>query len=395
MNMPRLQFRASNLLAIAIAVVMAIWLASGVFFNEKEVSMTIADRNVAFEAASRDAGPTSVRTLISTARETSPLVTLRGFTRNKRSIMVRSETDGRVESRPVERGSRVFEGDLLCELAIEDRQVRLEEAVATRTRAQLDYDGALELHHKGLISEVELADRTEHLARAKANETSMRIALERTEVRAPFAGVVEETRAEVGDFLTRGEVCASLLDFDPMLIVGRISEFEVGSLAIGDQATASLISGQTVTGHIRFLGRDSSDGTRTFLVEVEIPNPNHSIRSGMTAEISVPLSPALAHRITPNLLRLDDVGRLGVYTVNSDNRAEFHTIEILRDDASGFYVTGLPRVAQLVVRGQGTLIPGQAVKPEDVSALSVREDVLTLGDSAVSTGTSLVETPAG
>ncbi len=393
--MPKLRFRTSNLLAIAIAAAMAIWLASGLFFNEREVSLTIAERNVAFEAASRDAGPTSVRTLISTARETSPIVTLRGFTRNKRSVMVRTETDGRVEARPVERGEKVSETDLLCELAIEDRQVRLEEAIATRARAQLDYDGARELHQRGLISNVELANRTEHLARAKATETSNRISLERTRVRAPFTGVVEETAAEVGDFLKRGDVCVTMLDFDPMLVVGRVSEFEVSSLKIGDEATAELISGEIITGHISFLGRDSRDGTRTYKVEVQVPNPSQSFRSGVTAEIRVPLRPVLAHRITPNLLRLDDVGRLGVYTVSSDNRAEFHGIEILRDDETGFFVTGLPKVAQLVVRGQGTLVPGQAVKPEDVSALSVREDVLTLEEASASASTGLVETPAG
>ena len=393
--MPKLRFRASNLLAIAIAVAMTVWLGSGLLFNEKEVSLTIAERNVAFEAASRDAGPTSVRTLISTARETSPVVTLRGFTRNKRSVMVRTETDGRVEARPVERGEKVSEGDLLCELAVEDRQVRLEEAIATRARAQLDYDGAVELHQRGLISDVDLANRTEHLARAWATETSSRIALERTQVRAPFAGIVEETAAEVGDFLKRGDVCATMLDFDPMLVVGRVSEFEVSSLAIGDEATAELISGDIITGHISFLGRDSRDGTRTYRVEVQVPNPNQSFRSGVTAEINVPLSPILAHRITPNLLRLDDIGRLGVYTVSSDNRAEFHSIEILRDDETGFFVTGLPKIAQLVVRGQGTLVPGQAVKPEDVSALSARGDVLTLEEASASTSASLVETPAG
>ena len=383
------------MLAIAIALVMAIWLASGVFFNEKEKSLTIAERNVAFEAASRDAGPVSVRTLISTAQETSPIVTLRGFTRNKRSVMVRTETDGRVKARPVERGEKVSESTLLCELAIEDRQVKLEEAIATRARAQLDYDGARELHEKGLISDVDLANRNEHLARAKATETSNRIALKRTQVRAPFSGIVEETEAEVGDFLRRGEVCATMLDFDPMLVVGRVSEFEVSSLALGDEATAVLISGETITGHISFLGRDSNDGTRTYRVEVEVPNPSQSFRSGVTAEIRVPLNPVLAHRITPNLLRLDDIGRLGVYTVSSENRAEFHGIEILRDDESGFFVTGLPEVAQLVVRGQGTLIPGQAVRPDDAPALSAREDVIGLDDAAAITNAGLIETPAG
>ncbi len=393
--MPRLRFRSSNLLAIAIAVVMAIWLVSGVFFTEKEVSLTIAERNVEFEAASRDAGPTSVRTLVSTARETSPVVTLRGFTRNKRSVMVRTEADGRVEARPVERGVKVRKGDLLCELAVEDRQVRLEEAMATRARAQLDYDGARELHERGLISDVDLANRTEQLARAKAAETSSRIALQRIRVRAPFDGIIEETGAEVGDFLKRGDVCATLLDFDPMLVVGKVSEFEVSALSIGDLAAATLISGETINGRISFLGRDSRDGTRTYRVEVEVPNPEQSFRSGVTAEIRVPLSPILAHRVTPNLLRLDDAGRLGVYTVSSANRAEFHAIEILRDDPSGFFVTGLPKIAQLVVRGQGTLTPGQAVRPDDVSALSAREDVLTLEEASASTSPGIVETPAG
>ncbi len=381
MRIPGRKFRASNLLAIAIAIAMMIWLASGVFFNEKETARTIAERNADFEAASRDAGPTSVRTLMSTSRATSPVVTLRGHTRNKRSVLVRSETDGRVEARPVNRGSRVAAGDLLCELAVEDRQAKLTEAEASRTRAEIDYEGARELYEQGLISDVELANRSEHLARAKANETTGRLALQRTRVLAPFVGVVEETQAEIGSFLRRGEGCVTLMDFDPMLVVGRVSEFDVSALSVGDAASAVLVSGETIEGQIRFIGRDSRDGTRTYQVEVEVPNPDQSLRSGVTAEIKIPLSPVLAHRIMPNLLRLDDLGQLGVYTVNSENRAEFHTIEILRDDESGFWVTGLPDVTQLVVRGQGILIPGQAVRPERMTASS--------------TGFSPPEPPAG
>ena len=392
--MPRFKFRLSNVIAIVIAIAMVAWLGSGVLLREKELTPTIAERNAAFQVASRDAGPTSVRTLISTAQPTSPVVTLRGSTRHERTIMVRTETEGRVQVRPVDRGSRVEKGELLCELAVDDREVRLEEAIAARQRAELDYSGALELSQTGLISEVELASRNESLARARSLEFTQRIELERTKIRAPFAGVVEETQVEVGDFLKRGEPCATLLDLDPMLVVGQVSEFEVDSLTTGSEAEVAFLSGESVKGRVSFLGRDSSDGTRTYRVEVEVPNPHQSFRSGVTAEIRLPLQPVLAHRILPNLLRLDDLGRLGIYTVSVDNRAEFRTIDILLDDATGFWVTGLPRVAQLVVRGQGALVPGQSVNPERVSALSSRADPLTLENQGPA-NTALIETPAG
>lgn len=392
--MPRFKFRLSNVIAIVIAIAMVAWLGSGVLLREKELTPTIAERNAAFQVASRDAGPTSVRTLISTAQPTSPVVTLRGSTRHERTIMVRTETEGRVQVRPVDRGSRVEQGELLCELAVDDREVRLEEAIAARQRAELDYSGALELSQTGLISEVELASRNESLARARSLEFTQRIELERTKIRAPFAGVVEETQVEVGDFLKRGEPCATLLDLDPMLVVGQVSEFEVDSLTTGSEAEVAFLSGESVKGRVSFLGRDSSDGTRTYRVEVEVPNPHQSFRSGVTAEIRLPLQPVLAHRILPNLLRLDDLGRLGIYTVSVDNRAEFRTIDILLDDATGFWVTGLPRVAQLVVRGQGALVPGQSVNPERVSALSSRADSLTLENQGPA-NTALIETPAG
>ncbi|MCY4198282.1 MAG: efflux RND transporter periplasmic adaptor subunit [Gammaproteobacteria bacterium] len=389
--MPKLKLRASNVLAALIALAMLTWLGSGVFFEDKEVSLTIAERNAAFQAASRDAGPKKVHTLLSNAQQTSPVITLRGFTRNKRTVEVRSESDGRVEARPVERGSRVEEGDLLCGLAIEDRQARLDEAVAARTRARLDYEGASELYEQGLVSDVELASRAENLARAKSLQASSEFALDRRRLRAPFSGVVETVHAEIGDFLTKGEICATLLDLDPMLVVGRVSEFEVGALAVGDTASAMLISGETVEGTIRFLGRDSSDGTKTYVVEVEVPNPRQQFRSGVTAEIQVPLEPVMAHRITPNLLRLDDAGSLGLFTVNLKNRAEFHTVNILRDDETGFWVTGLPEVAQLVVRGQGTLVPGQALQAENISltALGERSELGSLQSQRHA------ETPAG
>lgn len=382
------------MIAVAIALTMLVWLGSGVLFTEKEITPTIGERNVAFEAASRDAGPTSVRTLISTAQLTSPLITLRAFAQNERTVVVRTETDGRIRARPVQRGSIVEEGDLLCELEVDDRQARLEQAVAARKRAELDYAGAMELWDKALISDVELAERFENLSRTQASESSQRIERDRVSVRAPFGGVVEETHVEIGDFLKRADACVTLLDLDPMLIIGQVSEFEVDSLTLGDQANVVFLSGERAEGRIRFLGRDSQDGTRTYRVEVEVPNPNQSFRSGVTAEIQVPLAPVSAHKVTPNLLRLDDIGRLGLYAVSAENRAEFHPIDILRDDDSGFFVTGLPRIVQLVVRGQGTLAPGQSVEPEQVSALSSRGDSLALPGQG-NAGASIVDTPAG
>ena len=79
--------------------------------------------------------------------------------------------------------------------------------------------------------------------------------------------------------------------------------------------------------------------------------------------------PILAHKITASVLLLTDEGNIGVRTVNSDSKVEFHSIKIIKDTADGLWVSGIPQFSNLIVQGQGFVENGQTVAVTNLASL--------------------------
>jgi multidrug efflux system membrane fusion protein len=355
--------RKTTITAAAVAVAAGTWLLSGYLDAGQSVDIapSLEELNAQARATSGTKAPTVVRGRVIHAERYPARVKVRGHTENKRTVQVRAETGGRVVERPVERGDQVASGDLLCRIAVEDRQARLTEAHAATNQALMEHRGSLRLKDQGFQSETAIAQAKARLASAQARLKAAALDIERTQVRAPFAGVVEETLLEVGDFAQAGTPCASIVDLDPMLLVGRVSEADVYRIAAGAAADGHLANGQTVQGRISFVGQQAAADTRTYRVEVTVANADYRLRSGVTAEINIVVDEVLAHRISPAVLALDDAGRIGVRTVGDDRRVRFDIVEIVADAADGVWVTGLPNPATLITVGHQLVVAGEPV----------------------------------
>jgi multidrug efflux system membrane fusion protein len=147
-----------------------------------------------------------------------------------------------------------------------------------------------------------------------------------------------------------------------MLLVGGVAEREVHKLRLGSTATGVMIDGREITGEVTFVGQQSDAVTRTYRVEIQVPNPDFDVRSGVTTDIRVPTDVVLVHRVPPSLLTLDDAGNIGVRTLDAENRVEFHQIEIIEDAGRAIWITGLPEVTTLITAGQELVVPGERVE---------------------------------
>ena len=180
---------------------------------------------------------------------------------------------------------------------------------------------------------------------------------------APFGGLLEHDTAELGSLLQTGGICATIIQLDPIKLTGFLPETEVGRVETGARAGARLAaSGQQVTGTVSFLSRSADPQTRTFRVEIEVPNSDLAIRDGQTAEILIAAAGAKAHLLPQSSLTLNDDGALGVRTVEGE-MAKFVPVTILRDTAEGVWVTGLTETAQVITIGQDYVIDGVPVEP--------------------------------
>ena len=345
-------------MAIIVALLALAWLLSGSLGKEEHRGDHAADR----AKATGSEEPMLVLARRIQAQPYTTRVMVNGHTEPNRTVRLRAELDGVVVGTPVAEGRTVEKGEVICRIDPQDRPEKLEQARAALRKAELDYAGAERLRKKGLQSDSEMAQREVALANARAEYKRASVEVENLQVRAPFPGVVNQRAVELGDFIRRGEECATLLDLDPLLVVGEVAESRVGALVPGALASARLQQGQLVQGKLRYVSQQADDQTRAYRVEVAVENKAGQLRGGLSGQLALPTGEVPAHRINSSLLTLDDRGELGVRTVDEENRVQFNKVVLVGDGDEGIWVTGLPEQVTLITVGQEYVTAGELVR---------------------------------
>ncbi|MEM6423260.1 MAG: efflux RND transporter periplasmic adaptor subunit, partial [Pseudomonadota bacterium] len=292
-----------------------------------------------------------VAVIESTALPSTEIKRLRGRTEAMRTVEVVAETDGLVVSEPLRAGERVAADQLLCRIDPGSRLAEMREAEAAVAEAAIESEAADQLSERGFTSRTSRIASQAKLQSARAQLDKMKLNLERLDINAPFAGVLESDTAELGARLGVGDVCATVVDLSQLKILGFASERDVDRLTVGQPVSVRLVNGAEREGQIRFVGRRADPATRTYTVEAVIPNPDLALRDGMTAEIEIAIDAGAAHRLPLSVLTLDDEGRLGVRLVE-DGVVAFAPVRLLRDDGTSGWLAGLPDQASVIAIGQ-------------------------------------------
>ena len=188
------------------------------------------------------------------------------------------------------------------------------------------------------------------------------VELNRTEVKAPFRGYVEKI-IKPGNYLNRGEICAVIIELDPVTFIAEVPEAEIKTIIKGQIVSIQLVTGEIIKSSLSFVSKSATPSTRSFRVEAEVENPNGLIRDGITATMQINTNKILATKIAPSIMLLSDAGSLGVRVVDNEAVVKFIPIKILEDTQDGIWVSGIQNSSNLIVRGQGYVENGQKVMP--------------------------------
>ena len=352
-----LKRKLSFITALAVAIGVGVWVWSGADNPSGNTAPPPSQEASALERQ-RDL---DVRVALLRAQPVSRTVSIAGRTEPSRAVNLRAEIEGRIVAIGAERGQRVAEGDEIVRMDPRDLSARRREALALAKQRELEFDAAKKLSAQNFQTQSAVAAAEANLEAARATLARVEIQIKNTRLRAPFAGRLDQRMVEIGDYVSNGSAIGQILQEDPILIVGYVTQHERHQVEVGATGRARLITGETREGRIRYVSSLSEDTTRTFRVELEVPNPDAAMLSGISAEILIPVAPEAAHRLSPALLALDEQGRLGIKTVNDDSRVEFHPTDILRSEADGVWVSGLPDPVRVITVGQGFVRPGQRV----------------------------------
>jgi multidrug efflux system membrane fusion protein len=289
-------------------------------------------------------------------------VVLRGRTQATRTVVVKSETAGVVAQTPILQGTVVKTGTVLCRIQVDARQAAVDQARANLKSAQLQETAAVELARKGFRSPTQILQAQAQLDSAQAALRQAQILRAQTDIKAPFAGVFDQRAAEVGTYLSPGQPCGTMIELDPLLIVGDVPETDAAKLRVGATAQARLVEGQTLTGHVRYVAHDADPSTRTYHLEIIVSNPGLAVRSGLSADVRIAAGTGPAHLVPVSALVLDAAGRQGLRYVTADNRVAFAPVTVLEQAPGGAWVAGLHGSVRVITVGQGYVGDGQKVR---------------------------------
>ena len=349
---------------LVIAGVMALGIAAWMATGEVVVSGAAEEAAVRppAERSAADDALFRVRARTVEATERQRYLAQRGRTRADSKVEVAAETSGRIIERPIDLGDSVKPDDVLCRLDPGVRAAQLDQAKAEVAKARLDHKAATQLQGRGFESETRVASTKASLDAAEARAAAARQELERTIVRAPISGVVQTPLADKGQMLSVGGICATIVDADPMIFTGEVAERDISNIEVGTKASVTLVTGETIEGEVSYISRTADTYTRTFTVEISLPNPDGALRTGVTAKATIPLGTVRAHRLPSGVLTLSDAGEVGVRTVSADGVVQFHPVEIALQDTEGFWVRGLPDTVTVITVGQDYVVEGQDVR---------------------------------
>jgi multidrug efflux system membrane fusion protein len=308
----------------------------------------------------------TVRVVESAARPIAPELVVNGRTEPVRSVQLKAETSGRVAETPVAEGAMAEAGALIAKLDLRDRESRVSEMQAAVAQRELEYEAARKLGAKQFQSETRVAEARAQLEAARAALHRAELDLEHVTIEAPFKGVVEHRMVEAGDYVEPGDPVAEVIEQDPFLVVGDAPETIVGRFQVGEPGVAFLADGQTMAGHIRYVATRADAETRTFRVELEVPNAGGRLPAGMSARIVVREPEISAHRVSAAILVLADDGEIGIKAVDPDGTVRFYPASIAKAETDAVWLAGLPERLQVITTGQGFVAAGERVDVEVV-----------------------------
>ena len=348
--------KKSYLIAVFFIFVLAAWVLGGYFLKSSSKEAALSP------SVAESVPPMTVSVRTQEAKSVERFIVAQGQAEPNRTVTVRAETTGQVAELLADEGAIVSTGDVIARLEMNDLTARIERAKARVREQQSAFEASEALGKKGYQSQRQADETFSSLATAKAELEEAMIELDRTEIKAPFEGVVLSCPIELGAYVdVNGEV-ATIVDNHPLVVSLRITQQDISDLDVGQGATLTFATGQERKGKIRYIAPRADEGTRTFRVEVELPNSDGEIHSGISAEARIPTGSVMAHFVSPAMLSLNDEGKLGVKTVNEDNRVAFHEASIVMSDAEGAWIAGLPARARIITLGHGFVRIGEQVQ---------------------------------
>lgn len=284
---------------------------------------------------------------------------------------ISAQMSNRIKAIYVDEGMRVSKGQrlvVLDDVNSTNYQLQVETARANLANVQTEYNRALELYKIGGGTKQQLDQVSTQLINAKNTLASatrtLRNARENTVLTSPISGVVTKRNYDPGD-MTGASPVLTISQIQPVKIVINVSESELTKVHKGMPAKIKFdtFGEEEFTGTVTMTMPSVDPATRTFGVEITVPNPDQKILPGMFGRVQLNLGQA-DHVVVPDqaVVKQQGSGNHFVY-VYKDGKVKYRQVELGQRLGDSYeLLSGVEDGAQVVVYGQNALTDGKSVK---------------------------------
>jgi len=286
-----------------------------------------------------------------------------------RGAVLSSQESGPVVKLSAAKGQEVPEGGIIVE---QDRGILaadMESAAANLQAQSYNVDKVRKLNQAGKVSRMELLTAESLFEQARSRDAITRERYKRAAIRAPFDGVIVERFVELGQLLMPGQPVVRIIDPSILKLEAYLTDQEVSWVRVGTMATVEMGENRgTATGMVTWVGLEADRMTGKFKMELEIPNPDGHLRSGVIGRAKISKNILNGVLSIPRDAVMHTRHGTSVFVVNGDH-AFLQTIILGADQGAMVTVDkGLEAGDQLVVRGHRSLRDGSLIKITEVSS---------------------------
>lgn len=294
------------------------------------------------------------------------LITLGGLTAAENTVQVIAKVSGmeQIKAVNVKVGDKVSAGQVLAQLDNETSAINMSNAQLAYDNAYTNYENAKQLFELGAVSQSDLNQLK--MAYENANNTlrQAQMAMDYATVTAPISGTVTMVNATVGSYASAGTPMFEIANVDTLEISTGINEKNVSKIKIGQEVLLKInsVSDQWMSGTITEISKVMNTQTKSYPVTIALANKDAKLVAGMYAEVQVVVDHADDVLVIPVDAIVYKEAKPYAFVAQADGTVKEAALTLGINDGDNYVVTeGLQAGDQIVVKGNGNLVEGEAV----------------------------------
>ncbi len=307
--------------------------------------------------------PVPVNVMIVKDTAFSNAIDITGTIDANEQVDLRSETAGNITGIYFKEGAHVQKGQLLVRVYNQDQVASLKSVqVQIKLAEQTEYRNRI-LLQKEAVSKEEYDTSLSSLNVFKSQADLIRAQIAKTEVRAPFSGIIGLRNISPGGYLSPTSSIATLVNMDPAKITFSVPERYLSLIKTGSKIHFTLESSQNnFTGTVYAIEPNLDLTSRSITIRAKTPNPKGLLRAGSFAKINLTLEQIPKTILIPTECVIPDIKSSKVFVVSKGVAASRDVKTDVRTESKIQIIDGLKAGDSLIVSGIIQLRPKSALK---------------------------------